>query len=116
MVQTKTKATHNMNAEHEVLQLLQEECAEVIQAASKCIRFGEKDNTYQLEKEIGDLFCILEIMHDYDMFSYTTALTFTCFIIAAPIIIIGVVWVFIKDAFRAGKELGQTFLDYLESE
>ena len=72
MVQTKTKATHNMNAEHEVLQLLQEECAEVIQAASKCIRFGEKDNTYQLEKEIGDLFCILEIMHDYDMFSYTT--------------------------------------------
>ena len=72
MVQTKTKATHNMNAQHEVLQLLQEECAEVIQAASKCIRFGEKDNTYQLEKEIGDLFCILEIMHDYDMFSYTT--------------------------------------------
>lgn len=44
------------------------------------------------------------------------ALTITCFIIAAPIIIIGVVWVFIKDAFRAGKELGQTFLDYLESE
>ena len=72
MVQAKTQATHNMNAEHEVLQLLQEECAEVIQAASKCIRFGEKDNTYQLEKEIGDLFCILEIMHDYDMFSYTT--------------------------------------------
>ena len=72
MVQAKTQVTHNMNAEHEVLQLLQEECAEVIQAASKCIRFGEKDNTYQLEKEIGDLFCILEIMHDYDMFSYTT--------------------------------------------
>lgn len=72
MAQTKSKATHNMNAQHEVLQLLQEECAEVIQAASKCIRFGEKDNTYQLEKEIGDLFCILEIMHEYDMFSYTT--------------------------------------------
>lgn len=72
MTQTKSKATHTMTAQHEILQLLQEECAEVIQAASKCIRFGEKDNTYQLEKEIGDLFCILEIMHEYDMFSYTT--------------------------------------------
>lgn len=72
MAQTKTKATHTMTGQHEILQLLQEECAEVIQAASKCIRFGEKDNTYQLEKEIGDLFCILEIMHEYDMFSYTT--------------------------------------------
>ena len=72
MVQAKTQVTHNMSAQHELLQLLQEECAEVIQAASKCIRFGEKDNTYQLVKEIGDLFCILEIMHEYDMFSYTT--------------------------------------------
>ena len=49
---------HNMTAEHELLQLLQEECAEVIQAASKCIRFGEKDNHFQLEKELGDLFCM----------------------------------------------------------
>ena len=72
MVQTKTKATHKMSADHEVLQLLQEECAEVIQAASKCIRFGEKNNTHQLEKEIGDLFCILDIMHEFDMFSYAT--------------------------------------------
>ena len=44
------------------------------------------------------------------------ALTIICFIAAAPFIIIGVIWVFIKDAFRAGKELGETFLDYLESE
>jgi hypothetical protein len=77
MIQRKLKVTHNMNAQHEVLQLLQEECAEVIQAASKCIRFGEKDNTFQLEKEIGDLFCILEIMHSYDMFSYTTVEQYT---------------------------------------
>lgn len=64
---------HNMTAEHELLQLLQEECAEVIQAASKCIRFGEKDNHFHLEKEIGDLFCILDIMHQFDMFSLTKA-------------------------------------------
>lgn len=62
---------HSMNYNHELLQLLQEECAEVIQAASKCIRFGEKDNSMQLEKELGDLFCILGMMHENDMFSYT---------------------------------------------
>jgi NTP pyrophosphatase (non-canonical NTP hydrolase) len=68
----KAKITHTMSATHEILQLLQEECAEVIQAASKCIRFGEKDNHIHLEKEIGDLFCILDIMHQYDMISLTT--------------------------------------------
>jgi NTP pyrophosphatase (non-canonical NTP hydrolase) len=69
----KAKIAHTMSATHEVLQLLQEECAEVIQAASKCIRFGESENQYNLEKEIGDLFCILDIMHQYDMFSLTKA-------------------------------------------
>jgi NTP pyrophosphatase (non-canonical NTP hydrolase) len=67
------QTNHNMTAEHELLQLLQEECAEVIQAASKCIRFGDKDNQFHLEKEIGDLFCILDIMHRFDMFSLTKA-------------------------------------------
>jgi len=41
-------------------------------------------------------------------------ITILCFILAAPVIVLGVVWTFAKDAFRAGKELGQTFLDYLE--
>ena len=68
---TDNPSTHNMTTDHEVLQLLQEECAEVIQAASKCIRFGDKNNILHLEKEIGDLFCILDIMHKNDMISYT---------------------------------------------
>lgn len=38
-----------------------------------------------------------------------------CFVIAVPFIVMGVIWMFAKDAFRAGKELGQTILDYLES-
>ena len=41
-------------------------------------------------------------------------ITILCFILAVPVIALGVVWAFTKDAFRAGKELGQTFLDYLE--
>lgn len=38
-----------------------------------------------------------------------------CFVIALPIIIVGILWAFAKDAFRAGKELGATLLEYLES-
>jgi hypothetical protein len=41
-------------------------------------------------------------------------ITIVCFILAIPLIIVGIVWIFAKDAFRAGKELGQTFLNYLE--
>ena len=37
-----------------------------------------------------------------------------CFVIAAPIIVAGVLWAFGKDAFRAGSELGKNLLDYLE--
>lgn len=58
--------------EHELFQCLQEECAEVIQEASKCVRFGTADNLKQLEKELGDLFCLVDIMHKHDMISFNT--------------------------------------------
>ena len=58
--------------EEEVLSLIQEECAEVIQAISKTRRFGwdsyhptdsEKiDNRTHLEIELGDLLCLVEIL------------------------------------------------------
>lgn len=60
-----------MRFEHEILQILQEECAEVIQAASKCVRFGTEENLLHLEREIGDIVCILDIMHKHDMVSHT---------------------------------------------
>lgn len=53
----------------ELLVILQEECAEVIQSASKCRRFGI-DNMYtkgtgtqreNLTKEIGDLQCMIDL-------------------------------------------------------
>ena len=53
----------------ELLVILQEECAEVIQAASKCRRFGI-DNMYtkgsgtqreNLTKELGDLQCMIDL-------------------------------------------------------
>jgi NTP pyrophosphatase (non-canonical NTP hydrolase) len=53
----------------EALIILQEECAEVIQAASKCFRFGidneHKSGTTQrsnLEMEIGDMLALVDIL------------------------------------------------------
>ena len=66
-----------MNREEEILTILQEECAEVIQAISKIKRFGlEKKNIKQLEKELGDFLCLLRFLHEDkiinidDLFSY----------------------------------------------
>ena len=57
-----------MNRNEEILTILQEECAEVIQAISKVNRFGidgihnGKSNRDHLEEEIGDLMCMFELM------------------------------------------------------
>jgi len=54
----------------DTLDLLTEECAEIIQAASKANRFGLTDaysgetNRQKLETEIGDLLCLVSILVD----------------------------------------------------
>jgi NTP pyrophosphatase (non-canonical NTP hydrolase) len=58
--------------EREVMNILSEECAEVIQAVSKCHRFGlhnykpgkPKTNCEHLEEEIGDLLAMVDILLD----------------------------------------------------
>ena len=59
----------------EVLLILQEECAEVTQAISKCFRFGpdqmkpgkDRTNVNMLEEEICDLFAMVELLTDLDV-------------------------------------------------
>lgn len=54
--------------QNEVLLIAQEECAEVTQAISKVFRFGidaehnGKTNRERLTEEVGDLYCMLELM------------------------------------------------------
>jgi NTP pyrophosphatase (non-canonical NTP hydrolase) len=57
----------------EILDILQEECAEVIQNVSKCRRFG-LDNVYlngtgtqreNLVKEIGDVVAMIELLKEH---------------------------------------------------
>lgn len=60
-----------MNEEtKEILLILQEECAEVSQAISKCFRFGpdqckpdsDQTNIQALENELGDLQAMIELL------------------------------------------------------
>lgn len=56
----------------EILTILQEECAEVIVEVSKCFRFGPDQimeglhvtNMQRLQKEIGDLQAMIELLVD----------------------------------------------------
>jgi len=61
------KSTEKVN---EILNILQEECAEVIQMVSKCRRFGidnihiksEMPNRDKLTEEIGDMLAMVELL------------------------------------------------------
>lgn len=60
----------------EILDLLQEECAEVIQAISKCRRFGldnqhksGKTHREELVQEIGDVALLIELLHAYELYT-----------------------------------------------
>ena len=60
------------NKSKEVMDILQEECAEVIQAVSKVSRFGidnfkpgkPKTNREHLEEELGDLLAMVDILKE----------------------------------------------------
>ena len=54
----------------EILLILQEECAEVTQAISKCFRFGpdqikpgkDRTNLNMLQEELGDLLAMIDLL------------------------------------------------------
>jgi NTP pyrophosphatase (non-canonical NTP hydrolase) len=62
---------------NEVMDILQEECAEVIQAVSKCSRFGLNNlkpgkpltNAQHLEGEIGDLLAMVDLLKSMNIIS-----------------------------------------------
>ena len=56
----------------EILTILQEECAEVIQIASKIHRFGHHpDNMKRLAEELGDLQCMIDLCVEHDLVDTT---------------------------------------------
>lgn len=72
--------------EKELLLILQEECAEVIQAVSKIFRFGldtewnGETNRQHLEEELGDLKCMIELATNarFDLCNHTNIIIAQC--------------------------------------
>jgi NTP pyrophosphatase (non-canonical NTP hydrolase) len=54
---------------NEILDLLQEECGEVVQMVSKARRFGLEEKREDLVKEIGDVSLLIELLHAYELFT-----------------------------------------------
>ena len=68
-----------------ILQILQEECAEVIQATSKVFRFGlfdthpdtpNKTNTLHLEEELGDVLAMIDLLALHKVITYDNVIQF----------------------------------------
>ena len=54
---------------NEILDLLQEECGEVVQMVSKCRRFGLDEKREDLVKELGDVSLLIELLHAHELFT-----------------------------------------------
>ena len=62
------------NKLQELLTITMEECGELIQACSKAIRcddYYESRTREKLTEEVGDLYCMIELMHEYDLISWS---------------------------------------------
>ena len=60
-----------MDKLQELLIITMEECGELIQECSKSIRKEHYYNNKELTEEVGDVMCMIELLHEYDLISYT---------------------------------------------
>ena len=69
------KQMNSLDARQQLLVITMEECAELIQACSKCLRRGElyehSDSETELKKEVGDVYAMLELLAEWDVLSWT---------------------------------------------
>ena len=60
-----------MDRLQELLTITMEECGELIQVCSKGIRKEHYHDNKELTEEVGDVMCMIELLHEYDLVSYT---------------------------------------------
>ena len=60
-----------MDKLQELLIITMEECGELIQECSKSIRKKDYYGNERLTEEVGDVMCMIELLHEYDLVSYT---------------------------------------------
>jgi|TARA_B100001063_G_C16480239_1_gene412188 NTP pyrophosphatase (non-canonical NTP hydrolase) len=59
-----------MDARTELMVIMMEECGELIQACSKALRKDDFYDNQSLTEEVGDVYTMIEIMHDFDIISW----------------------------------------------
>ena len=59
-----------MDKLQELLTITMEECGELVHACSKAIRCDDYHDNKKLIEEAGDVMCMLELLHEYDLISW----------------------------------------------
>jgi NTP pyrophosphatase (non-canonical NTP hydrolase) len=59
-----------MDKLQELLTITMEECGELIQECSKAIRCENYHNNDKLTEEVGDVMCMIDLLHEYDLISW----------------------------------------------
>ena len=59
-----------MNPLQELLTITMEECGELIQQCSKSIRSDNYYDNEKLTEEVGDVMCMIDLLHEYDIISW----------------------------------------------
>ena len=59
-----------MDARTQLMVIMMEECGELIQACSKAWRKDDFYDNQNLIDEVGDVYTMIEIMHDFDIISW----------------------------------------------
>ena len=54
----------------ELMTITMEECGELIQECSKAIRCDNYYDNTKLLQGVSDVYCMLELMHEYDLISF----------------------------------------------
>ena len=69
-MELKSKRYSMKNPLQELLTITMEECVELIQQCSKAIRCDTYRDNEKLTEEVGDVMCMLELLHEYDLISW----------------------------------------------
>ena len=59
-----------MDKLQELMTITMEECGELIQVCSKAIRSDHYYNNDKLTEEVGDVICMSDLLHEYDLISW----------------------------------------------
>ena len=61
----------SLDARQQLMVLLMEECGELIQECSKNLRRGELFNRQNFKDEVGDVYTMIDLLHEWDVISWS---------------------------------------------